>query len=153
MSTLRVRYARYAASLACAATVGALLFSVRIATTIFQELPADRLTAGRIAGRAFTGAYAIALFAALAAVAVVVTTRSRRGRLDAGLAGAMLSTALLQLFWIAPAILHHGQGWPGSFASLHAAGGGMHLLLAVLALILAWRLLDTRADREDATFA
>ena len=153
VSTSRVRYARCAASLACAATVGALLFSVRIATTVFQELPTDRLTAGRIAGRAFTGSYAIALVAAIAAIVVVVTTRSRRGALDAGLAGTMLSTALLQLFWIAPAILHHGQGWPGSFASLHAAGGGLHLLLAVLALILAWRLLETRADSDDPTFA
>ncbi len=148
-----VRYARYAASLACGATVGALLFSVRIATTVFQELPADRTAAGRIAGRAFTGAYAIALVAAIVAVIVVLTTRSHRGRLDATLAGTMLSTAVLQLFWIAPAILHHGQGWPASFASLHAAGGALHLLLAVFALILAWRLLDTRADRVDAKLA
>ena len=146
MSSRKVRYARHAASLACAATVGALLFSIRVATTVFREMPEDRALAGRIAGRAFTGAYAIATAAAVLAVIVVLAARSTRGRIDEWLAGGLLVAALLELFWIAPAILHRGAGWPGSFASLHAAGGGLHVVLAAIALVLAWRLLDG-ADR------
>lgn len=139
----RVRYARQAASLASAAAVGALLFSVRVATSVFHEMPQDRVLAGRIAGRAFTGAYWIAVIASIVAVVVVLTTRSRHGRTDAWLAGSMLSMGLMQLAWVAPAIAQHGAGWPGSFASLHAVGGALHVALAVVALVLAWRLLDT----------
>ncbi len=140
------RYARQFASVVAAAALGALLFSIRVATSVFHEMPNDRALAGRIAGRAFTGAYWIAVVAAVLAVAVVLTTRSRRGRIDAWLAGSLLSMGLLQLFWIAPAIARHGVGWPGSFASLHAAGGVLHAALAVFALALAWRLLDTVDD-------
>ncbi len=142
MSSRSVRFSRQGASLACAAAVGALLFSVRVATTVFQEMPNDRLQAGRVAGRSFTGAYAIATVAAVAAVLVVLSTLSRRRLLDGWCAFSLLITALLQLFWIAPAIMNHGVGWPGSFASLHAAGGALHVFMAALALILAWRLLD-----------
>ncbi len=110
---------------------------------VFHDMPGDRALAGRIAGRAFMGAYGIAIAAAVIAVAVVVTTVSRRARLDASLAGASLAIAAMELFWIAPAIGARGVGWPGSFASLHAIGGGLHLLLSIGALILAWRLLDT----------
>ena len=141
MSPRSVRFARQGASLACAAAVGALLFSVRVATTVFQEMP-DRLQAGRVAGRSFTGAYAITTFAAVVAVLVVLSTPSRRRLLDTWCAFSLLVTALLQLFWIAPAIVNRGAGWPGSFASLHAAAGVLHLFMATLALILAWRLLD-----------
>ncbi len=105
-------------------------------------MPGDRILAGRIAGRSFTGAYAIAAVASLVAVVVVFATRSRA--LDRVLALAMAAAALVELAWIAPAILAHGSGWPGSFASLHAAGGALHVAIAAIALILAWRLLDER---------
>ncbi len=141
-----VRIARRGASLWCAAAVGALLFSIRVATTIFEELPADRMLAGRIAGRAFITAYAITLVAAVIAVGVVWVTRSNGSKLDRWIAGVLLVASVLELFWVAPAITHHGAGWPGSFASLHAVGGGVHLLLAVFALVLAWRLLDWVED-------
>ena len=125
-----------------AAAVGALLFSVRMAVTAFQDLPADRALAGRIAGRAFTGAYAIAAVAGAIVIAVLMVARVRRMRTDASLAVVLLASALLELFWIAPAILRRGSGWPGSFASLHATGGALHVLLSMVALVLAWRLLD-----------
>ena len=152
-SLKRDRYARQAASLVSAAAVGALLFSVRVATSTFREMPNDRALAGRIAGRAFTGAYWIAVVAAVIAVAVVLVTRSRRGSFDAWLAGSLLSMALLQLSWIAPAIAQHGVGWPGSFASLHAVGGVLHVGLSVVALVLAWRLLDVVEEPADELFA
>ena len=142
MVSWQVRIGRKAASLWCAAAVGALVFSVRVATTVFEEMPGDRALAGRIAGRAFTGAYAIALVAAVIAVLVVWLPRTVRSGIDRGLAAGLLLGAALELFWIAPAIVRHGVGWPGSFASLHATGGAVHLLLAVVALILAWRLLN-----------
>ena len=151
MSPQQVSLARKAASLCCAASLGALLFSVRVALTIFQELPNDRLLAGRIAGRSFTGAYAIATAAAVIAVVVVVTTRSRHRLIDVWCAWSLLVTSLLQLFWIAPAIARHGSGWPGSFASLHAAGGIFHVFMAVLALVLAWRLLEPVDDGVAAS--
>jgi hypothetical protein len=141
---------RRIAALCCAASLGALLFSVRVATTVFADMPGDRLLAGRIAGRAFTGAYAIAGVAAVIAVLVVWFAPTSRPRADRWLAGALLVAAALQLFWIAPAIGRHGVGWPGSFASLHAAGGAVHLVLAVVALILAWRLLDGADGRAAA---
>ena len=152
-SVVRARFARQAASLVSAAAVGALLFSVRVATSTFREMPNDRALAGRIAGRAFTGAYWITVVAAVIAVAVVLTTRSRRGSLDAWLAGSLMSMGLLQLFWIAPAIAQHGVGWPGSFASLHAVGGVLHVGLSMIALVLAWRLLDIVEEPADAVFA
>ncbi len=151
MSIDRARYARQAASLVSAAALGALLFSVRVATSVFHDMPNDRALAGRIAGRAFTGAYWIAIVAAVVAIVVVLTTRSRRGRIDAWLAGSLLSMGLLQLFMIAPAIAQHGVGWPGSFASLHAVGGVLHVALALFALILAWRLLDIVDESPQPT--
>lgn len=135
-----IRYARRAAALWCAAAVGALLFSIRVATSVFKEMPTDRVLAGRIAGRSFTGAYAISTAAAVLALAVVWLARSRRSLVDRVLAVTLLVTALLELFWIAPAIARHGTGWPGSFASLHAVGGALHVGLAAIALTLAWRL-------------
>ena len=148
MATWQVRIARKAASLWCAASVGALVFSVRVATMVFEEMPGDRAQAGRIAGRAFTGAYAIALVAAVVAVIVVWLPRTARSRADRWMATGLLVGATVQLFWIAPAIVRHGVGWPGSFASLHATGGAVHVLLAVVALVLAWRLLN---GTDDAT--
>gem|GEM_PF-1884462 len=142
MTSWKVRIARKAASLWCAAALGALLFSVRIATTVFADMPGDRALAGRIAGRAFTGAYAIAMVAAVIAVIVVWLSRTVGSRVDRWIAAGLLVAAATELFWIAPAITQHGAGWPGSFASLHATGGALHLLLAVCALVLAWRLLD-----------
>jgi uncharacterized membrane protein required for colicin V production len=139
LSTGAVRRARQAASVVCAAAVGSLLFSVHIATMVFREMPDDRLLAGRIAGRALVGAYATAAVASV--VAIVVTVVTRAGILNRVAAFALLAIASLELFVIAPAILAHGTGWPGSFASLHATGGGLHLLLTVLSLVLAWRLL------------
>lgn len=133
---------RKAASLLCAAAVGALLFSIHVATSVFRDMPEDRLLAGRIAGRAFTGAYAIASVAAVVAVVVVLTQRTRRAMLDRSLAVGLLLVAGLQSLWVAPAIVRHGAGWPGSFASLHAVGGTLHLALVVLSLFLAWCLLD-----------
>jgi hypothetical protein len=133
---------RKAASLLCAAAVGALLFSIHVATSVFRDLPDDRLLAGRIAGRAFTAAYAIAAVAALVAVVVVLSRRTQRAKLDRAIAVGLLSIAALQSLWVAPAIVRHGAGWPGSFASLHATGGVLHLALVVLALLLSWRLLD-----------
>ncbi len=109
---------------------------------VFREMPGDRMLAGRIAGRSFTGAYGIATVASLVAVLVTMTTRS--GALDRSLAVAMAVASIVELAWIAPAIVMHGAGWPGSFASLHAFGGALHLLIATTALILAWRLLDER---------
>lgn len=134
--------ARKAASLWCAAAVGALVFSVRVATTVFEEMPADRTLAGRIAGRAFTGAYAIALVAAVVAIVVVWLPKAAATPVDRAMATGLLAGATVELFWIAPAITRHGAGWPGSFASLHAVGGAVHVALAVASLVLAWRLLN-----------
>ena len=136
-----MRIARKAASLWCAAAVGALLFSVHVATSVFADMPADRALAGRIAGRAFTGAYAITIVAALFAMTVVWLPRTVRPRVDRWIASGLLAAASTELFWIAPSITRHGVGWPGSFASLHATGGALHVLMAVCALVLAWRLL------------
>ena len=135
-----LRYARQAAALVCAAAVGALLFSVQVATMVFREVSEDRLTAGRIAGHAFVASYAIALAAALIATAVAFATGALRR--DRVLAVVFLAVAVLQLSWVAPAIVHHGVGWPWNFASLHAVGGALHLAMAVLALGLAWLLLE-----------
>ena len=146
MNAWQVRIVRRAAALWCAASVGALLFSVRVAVMVFDEMPADRVQAGRIAGRAFTGAYAIALTAAVVALVVVWLTRSVQARIDRWIAAALLAASVAELFWIAPAILRHGAGWPGSFASLHATGGVLHLVLALFALILSWRLLNGADD-------
>jgi hypothetical protein len=134
-----VRYARHAAALICAAALGALLFSVQVATMVFREMGDDRLTAGRVAGRAFVGAYGIAGVAALVATAVAFAGRAALR--DRVLALAMAALAGLQLFWIAPAIVSHGTGWPWTFASLHATGGALHLAIAVVALALTWRFL------------
>ncbi|MGI9026405.1 MAG: DUF4149 domain-containing protein [Burkholderiaceae bacterium] len=121
--------------------LGALVFSARVAPMLFDAMPDDRTLAGRIAGRAFESAYWIAFSAALVALAVASIARSTRASMEMTLAAAMLFAAALQLFWIAPAIARHGAGWPWSFASLHGAGGAMHLMLAVFALVLAWLLL------------
>jgi hypothetical protein len=131
----------------CGAAVGALLFSVQVATMVFRDMPDDHLTAGRIAGRAFVGAYGVAAFVAVAAVVVAFVTRS--SLVDRCLASAILVLAGLQLLWIAPAIVSHGSGWPGTFASLHAVGGAAHLLLAALALLLAWRFLGDVPDQRS----
>ena len=142
-----VRHARHGASLLCAAALGSLLFSVHVATMLFRELSDDRLRAGRIAGRTFVGAYWIAAVAGVAAIAAAFATRAPR--LDRLMAVILVAIAALQLTWIAPAIGSHGSGWPGSFASLHATGGVLHVALAALALALAWRLL---ADPPDQRF-
>ena len=112
---------------------------------LFDAMPNDRVLAGRIAGRAFESAYWMALAAAFVASTVAWLTRSARATSEIGMAALMLLLAALQLFWIAPAIASHGAGWPWSFASLHGAGGAMHLLLAVIALALSWLLLESRA--------
>ena len=149
MSPRRSRFARQSAALVSAASVGALLFSVRVATSVFHEMPGDRALAGRIAGRAFAGAYWIAVVAAVVAIVIVLTTRSRHAGSDAWLAGSLLSMGVLQLAWVAPAIARHGVGWPASFASLHATGGVLHMALATCALVLAWRLLDAVDDPSE----
>ena len=136
------RYARQAASLVSAAALGALLFSVHVATSVFREMPNDRALAGRIAGRAFTGAYWIALVAALLAVAVVLTHARRDAAPATRGSPARSCRWRCQVAWIAPAIARHGVGWPGSFASLHAVAGVLHVGLALFALLLAWRLLE-----------
>lgn len=115
-----------------------------MAPILFDAMPNDRALAGRIAGRAFESAYWIAFGAALVVLAVAWFARSRRARIEMVLAAVMLIAAALQLFWIAPAITSHGAGWPWSFASLHGAGGATHLMLAGVALVLAWLLLASR---------
>ncbi|MDQ2766036.1 MAG: DUF4149 domain-containing protein [Gemmatimonadota bacterium] len=141
MSSRRSTFARQGAAILCAVTLGTLLFSARVAPMLFDALPEDRTLAGRIAGRAFESAYWIAFGVALVALAVACFARSTRARIEIVLSVLMLFTAALQLFWIAPAIARHGAGWPWSFASLHGAGGAMHLMLAVAALVLSWLLL------------
>ena len=111
-------------------------------------MPNDRLLAGRIAGRAFESAYGIAFAAAVIALAVASLARSTRSRIEIALGALMLLAAAAQLFWVAPAIASHGAGWPWSFASLHGAGGAMHLILAVIALVLAWLMLASRPREE-----
>ena len=111
---------------------------------LFDAMPNDPALAGRIAGRAFESAYWIALAAAITASAVAWFARSARATIEIVVAALMLIAAALQLFWIAPAIAGHGAGWPWSFASLHGAGGAMHLVLAVVALALSWLLLASR---------
>ena len=141
MFSRRTILARQGAAILCAVALGTLLFSARVAPMLFEAMPTDRSLAGRIAGRAFESAYWIALIAALVAGMVASFARSTRANMERVLAAAMLFAAALQLFWIAPAIARHGAGWPWSFASLHGAGGVLHLTLAVLALALAWLLL------------
>ncbi len=136
--------ARQVAAILCAVALGTLLFSARVAPMLFDAMPNDRSLAGRIAGRAFESAYWIALVAAVIALVVAWLARSMRSRIEIALALLMLIAAAVQLFWIAPAITSHGAGWPWSFASLHGAGGAMHLMLAVVAPVLAWLLLAGR---------
>jgi hypothetical protein len=136
------RHVRLVAALLCAAAVGALLFSVQVATIVFRELPDDHLRAGRVAGHAFTGAYGITAVAAVLVLAI--TWAVPHPRFDRIASLALAAIGAVQLFWITPAIESHGVGWPGTFASLHATGGVLHLALAVLALLLAWRLLVQR---------
>ena len=124
--------------------LGTLLFSARVAPLLFDAMPADRALAGRIAGRAFESSYWIEFGAAVVALAVALCVRSSRARIEIPLAALMLIAAVLQLFWIAPAIARHGSGWPWSFASLHGAGRAMHLILSAAALMLAWLLLASR---------
>lgn len=133
---------RQLASLVSAAAVGALLFSVHVAVAAFRDLPDDRVLAGKIAGRAFTGSYAVSAVAAIVALVVVASRRTRHWTFDRTAAALFFAVALVQSLWIAPAIVHHGAGWPGTFASLHATGGTLHLALAGFALLMAWRLLD-----------
>lgn len=130
-----------AAALWCAVAVGMLLFSAVVAPMLFQALPHDRATAGRIAGRGFEVAYAVTCAAALVCIASAVATR-RMARVDIATTFAMLVGAVMQLAWIAPSIMRRGVGWPWSFASLHAVGGVLHVCLAACALALAWRLLS-----------
>lgn len=132
----------------CGATVGALLFSVQVATIVFRDLPGDALTAGRLAGRAFVGAYGIAVCASVFAVIVSFTSASRM--LERSAACVALVLAALQLFWVAPAIVRHGSGWPWTFASLHAVGGTVHLVLVGLALALAWSFLGDGFSEPSA---
>jgi hypothetical protein len=134
-------------------TLGALLFSAQVAPLVFDALPEDRALAGRIAGRAFTGAYWIALVAAAIALAVICLARSHRIRGEIVLGGSMALASILQLFWIAPAIARHGVGWPWSFASLHGAGGAIHVILSVVSLILAWQLLANGPRPSDVSGA
>ncbi len=129
------------AALWCAVAVGTLLFSAVVAPTLFEALPHDRAMAGRIAGRGFEAAYAVTFAAALVAWIAFLVVRVQR-RANAAFAALLVAGSAIQLFWVAPAIARHGAGWPWSFASLHAVGGGIHLALAVVALVLAWRLLS-----------
>jgi Domain of unknown function (DUF4149) len=137
----RDRFIRNAAALWCAVATGTLLFSAIVAPMLFDALPGDRATAGRIAARGFEAAYVVALAAALVVCIACWLSATRRAP-NLALGAAMLVGACVQLFWVAPSISRRGAGWPGSFASLHATGGGLHLLLGVLALVLAWRLLS-----------
>lgn len=141
----RRRFARQGGAILAAVAVGALLFSARIAPLLFDAMPDNRALAGRLAGRAFESAYWITLVAAIVASAVAWLAGSMRARCERVLAALMLIDAALLVFWIAPAIANHGAGWPGSFASLHGAGGALHVLLAAVALVLSWLLLASRA--------
>ena len=139
--------ARPIAAIVCSIALGSLVFSARLAPLVFEALPNDRALAGRLAGRAFESAYWLAAVAAAVALAVAVTARSLRFRLETAVAAVMAVAAMLQVGWLAPSIARHGDGWPGSFGSLHRVAGLVHLALAVLALILAW-LLVSRGVRE-----
>ena len=141
----RAALARQVAAIICAVALGTLLFSARVAPLLFEALPNDRSLAGRIAGRGFESAYWIALAAAFVALAAASFAGSTRAPIEIGLGASMLLAAALELFWIAPAIANHGAGWPWSFASLHVAGGALHLVLAVASVILAWLLLADHA--------
>jgi len=141
----RDRFIRNAAALWCAVATGTLMFSAVVAPMLFDALP-DRQTAGRIAARGFEAAYIVALAAALVVCIASVLAAPRRAP-NFALGAVMLVGAAVQLFWIAPSISRHGAGWPGSFVSLHATGGGLHVVLAVLALVLAWRLLAESDQR------
>jgi hypothetical protein len=140
--TPAARHVRLFAALLCAAAVGALLVSVQVATTVFRELPDDHLRAGRVAGHAFAGAYGITAVAAV--IALAVAWGAPHPRIDRIASLALATVGAVQLFWITPAIESHGVGWPGTFASLHATGGALHVVLVLLALLLAWRLLAQR---------
>ena len=137
----RHRFLTRAVALWCAMAVGTLLFSAVVAPALFRALPYDRAAAGRIAGLGFEAAYGVTLAAALAVCTSFAVIRGR-GLADPGFAGLLVAGSALQLFWVAPAIAHHGVGWPWSFASLHAVGGLVHVALAVVALVLAWRLMS-----------
>ncbi len=135
---MRIAVARPAAAVACAVALGTLLFSARVAPLLFDAMPDDRARAGRIAARAFERAYLVAGLAAVGALGVALAAASSRKRLEIGLAAAMAAAAALELGWIAPAIASRGVGWPWTFASLHRAGGALHVALGALALVLAW---------------
>jgi hypothetical protein len=142
----RDRFIKNAAALWCAVATGTLMFSAVVAPMLFDALPYDRQTAGRIAARGFEAAYIVALAAALVVCIACLLSTTRRSP-NFALGAVMLVGAAVQLFWIAPSISRHGAGWPGSFVSLHATGGGLHVVLAVLALVLAWRLLSEADQR------
>jgi MHS family alpha-ketoglutarate permease-like MFS transporter len=118
-----------------------LLSSAAVAPALFRALPTDRALAGRLAGLGFEWAYAVTFAASLAVCCSFAVVRGR-GPVDPSLATLLVAGSALQLFWVAPAIVRHGAGWPWSFGSLHAVGGLVHLALAVDALLLAWRLLS-----------
>lgn len=144
MSSRLAALARPAAAILCAVALGTLVFSARVAPMLFNAMPNEQALAGRIAGRAFESAYWIALGVSVVALAVAWFARSPRASIEIVLGALMLIVASVQLFWVAPAIANHGSGWPWSFASLHGAGGAMHLILALAALALAWLLLANR---------
>ena len=144
MSSRQAALARQVAAILCAVALGTLLFSARVAPLLFDALPNDRALAGRIAGRAFESGYWIAFGAGVIALAAASFARSSHASFEIVFAALMPIAAAMQLFWIVPAIARHGAGWPWSFASLHGVGGAVHLMLAVVALTLAWSMLASR---------
>ncbi len=137
--------ARFIAAMLCAIALGSLLFSARMAPLVFEALPNDRALAGFVTGRAFESAYWFAAVASVVALVVAASARSTRAGVECALATVMALASALELGWLVPAIARHGSGWPWSFASLHRAGGATHLVLALLALGLAWMLVSRGA--------
>lgn len=123
--------------LASAALAGALALSALVvAPLVFQVFPDDHARAGALAGRVFEASYWCAI--AVGAVIVLMGV-PRRARLTLS---ALLLVVLggVQVGLLAPMIAARGEGWPFSFAALHASAGALHLVLLLIALCLGWML-------------
>jgi hypothetical protein len=132
------------AALGCAALAGILVFAGVAAVLSFRMFAQDPAQGGQIAASIFEAAY----WFDLAVGAFVFASGAARARTSRGLALVLLTGGVIELAVLAPLIRRHGEGVPIPFALLHAAAGVVHVLLAISALILAWRMVAALRSPE-----
>ncbi|MGA2551598.1 MAG: DUF4149 domain-containing protein [Burkholderiaceae bacterium] len=132
-------------TIATGAVAGALALSAFVVAPLaFRIFAEDRAGAGALAGAVFRIAYWSTLVVALAAALF-----ARPLRIGPTLSALLLGVlAALQIGYFAPLIQAHGEGWPYSFAALHAIASVIHLGLLGLALVLTWFLCAPRIASE-----